>query len=749
MGLARGAVLAVVGVSCVGQASYAVQITDRGNPVAAIVLPDEPTETEQFAAEELQSYLGKISGARLHVEPEGRAGRGPRLLVGRTSSSREARQSLAEGDPDAFVIRTVGDDLMLIGASDRGTLYAVYDFLEDDLGCRWLGPGPDWEEVPAQATIEVTALNRTESPGMKYRATHTTALGELDTWQDYCVSWSFKQKINTGTGWPPVEAGEQITKRGGFRAKMRPHPLPCVLSQEDVDEHPEWLALRDGRRRARLRVPTQICTTNPEVVEVAAARLGEMFDARPELDLLPLSQGDSAQFCQCDTCLALDTGMTERWLGFVNAVARRLGETHPGKKLYTLAYHQTLPPPEPGTIEPEPNVMIQAVNSGHDWACFVHRFEREDCSCHVEFRKALEDWVAMTPGGVMVYGYISHNCFCMMPYPAPHKFVDDISYLHRIGVVGYQGQGARTLWGTYGITRYAVAKATWDPDLDPDALVKDYCDHAFREASEAMQRFYGTMEAGLEASACIPSGLWSYMTPEVMTEARKHLDVAHAAAHSEIVKKRLRTIEIGFHYGEMGIEAWRKAQKALADKDAALLREAISSAEAAKQYCVDEQEREPHYAAFAGQLTKHYARDWQRYLQMLELAAAEDAEGLWGYLRRHPFAEYERVLRFKQAADLLVGIPQAAMPLARSKRRAGDYWAVFLLARMQAPGIMDTIKRGVATEENVDVLADYFYALAVLGTQEAYAIITDHAENSEGARQTAAQRVLEEYPLPR
>jgi len=35
------------------------------------------------------------------------------------------------------LVRTSGDDLVLIGGGLHGTLYAVYSFLENDLGYRW------------------------------------------------------------------------------------------------------------------------------------------------------------------------------------------------------------------------------------------------------------------------------------------------------------------------------------------------------------------------------------------------------------------------------------------------------------------------------------------------------------------------------------------------------------------------------------------------------------------------------------
>ena len=39
---------------------------------------------------------------------------------------------------EEWVIRTVGDDLILTGGRPRGTMYAVYEFLEDYVGCHWL-----------------------------------------------------------------------------------------------------------------------------------------------------------------------------------------------------------------------------------------------------------------------------------------------------------------------------------------------------------------------------------------------------------------------------------------------------------------------------------------------------------------------------------------------------------------------------------------------------------------------------------
>ncbi|MGC9318883.1 MAG: DUF4838 domain-containing protein [Armatimonadota bacterium] len=619
-------------------------VTRDGRPLATIVIPDEATSSERFAAEELRDYVEAISGAQLGIAAEGAAAQGARVLVGRTEPASSALAELGDDESEAFVVRADGEALILAGASDRGTLYAVYDLLEQDLGCRWLGPGPEWEEIPSRPSIEVGEIDRVERPAMKYRFLRMTIPAERGDFYADCLSWAVKNRVNIGAGWPPTRLPESFARRGGFRAWMNPHVLHNILDPEEhFDEHPEWYALRGGRRqRAERGGFQQVCTTNPEVVEAMAHGLGEMFDARPDVDFMGLGQGDGTAFCQCPRCVALDSGeiwpgpsgtgerqlpvITERWLSFVNDVARRLQSTHPGKKVYTLAYHQTFRPPDPEVIRPEPNVMVQVVNSRPNYVCFVHRFEAEDCPHHQRFREGIERWVEITPGGVMVYEYNPHSTFCCMPYPAPYKFADDISYLDRIGVVGYEGQSSPNIWGTYGINHYVIAKATWQGRVDARELVRDYCDHAFGAASGAMQRFYEAADRALAAAEHITRGVWSWMTPEAMAECRRHLDAAHAAAVRDVVKARLREIEIGFHYGELGAEAYRTAQRAEREDDPELMAQAVETAEAAAQYLADEGETQPHHAAVVGKLSSVWLKRWRRELERMRAQDLPDAD---------------------------------------------------------------------------------------------------------------------------
>ena len=44
-----------------------MEIVKNGKALCGVVLPDNPTEREMFAAEELIRYIEKISGAKLEI----------------------------------------------------------------------------------------------------------------------------------------------------------------------------------------------------------------------------------------------------------------------------------------------------------------------------------------------------------------------------------------------------------------------------------------------------------------------------------------------------------------------------------------------------------------------------------------------------------------------------------------------------------------------------------------------------------
>ncbi len=102
-----------------------------------------------LAAVELADYVEKIAGARplLATETQNGVVAASRIYLGPCRVNLELFKDSLPG-PEEFVIRTQGKDLHILGgdiapggAPCHGTLYGVYDFLERELGVRWIFPG--------------------------------------------------------------------------------------------------------------------------------------------------------------------------------------------------------------------------------------------------------------------------------------------------------------------------------------------------------------------------------------------------------------------------------------------------------------------------------------------------------------------------------------------------------------------------------------------------------------------------------
>ena len=105
----------------------------------SIVLPKKPSKIERFAAEELISYVGKISTAKIGDLGEFEN----KIYVGALDSfydnaflSSLIEDNKIEISGEGFFILVTEEAVCLIGASSRNssTLYAVYEFLERYLG---------------------------------------------------------------------------------------------------------------------------------------------------------------------------------------------------------------------------------------------------------------------------------------------------------------------------------------------------------------------------------------------------------------------------------------------------------------------------------------------------------------------------------------------------------------------------------------------------------------------------------------
>ena len=536
----------VVSLLSAGDAPGAVTIVEDGRPRAAIVLPIEPNQGEKRAAEELRVYVEKASGAELPILKEDEAWEGPKIVLGRA-----CRDLTRQAAGDGFTVETRGDAVMIAGGNQRGTLYGAYDLLEDQLGIRWFMPGEIGEVVPEAATVIIPSLSRHERPSFEYR------------WIGPGSEWSARNRNNVGL----AEIGINI-----FRSA---HTFSTFLDPDKYfDEHPQWYALVGGVRRRNQRHThgNQICTSNPEAVREVIKNIREFLDENPDVAIVTLFPNDGNWFCECPNCKALDEPgwasveeinrhgraaglrgygtLSRRMTIFNNTVARAIGETHPHVMVKVGAYSCYTNPPNDASLGCAENVIVQIC---HGW-CHNHPITDPGCPVNADFRKAIEGWGRIAPGGVMLYEYYYKVAQCELPFPIIHSMREDLPYFKRIGVRGVYTQYTSN-WGTLTLPYYVAARLLWDVEADVDALLDDFYRKFYGPAAGPMRRYYERLE-----KAAIDSGLHFsppyYRFPEVFTDAcladcRKYLEEAKQLANTEKIQQRLAMVETSLTYTEL------------------------------------------------------------------------------------------------------------------------------------------------------------------------------------------------------
>ena len=215
--------LSLSGLPLTGQ----VVIAEKGRPVAEIVVAPDAGPTEKYAADELWFFLHFMIGAAVPVIESGSAqsaaspGTG-RLLVG------EVAVRLADPDfrsaslkPAEVIVRTQGSDIILAGGSPRGTLYAVYTFLEDVLGCRWW-TSTAWR-IPRRPTLTVPPVAIRLAPPPAHR--HAFWFVAFDPF------WAARNKANG------LRAGGDDVRGGGHVSEGVVHTVYSIIPPASVVRH--------------------------------------------------------------------------------------------------------------------------------------------------------------------------------------------------------------------------------------------------------------------------------------------------------------------------------------------------------------------------------------------------------------------------------------------------------------------------------------------------------------------------------
>ena len=509
-----------------------------------IVIAAQPSPSVFHAAEELRRFLGEITGAVFPIAFDTAEQTPEEIVVGDSAHLRalDCGVDVAGLGKEGVWLKTVGRTLVLAGSGVRGALYAVYQLLDEHLGCRWFTVRDSF--IPRRSELTLGELDERYVPPLELRDPYMLRYDD--------GAFYARNRCNAGTGkLGPAEGGKVSYARFV-------HSLDELVSpREYFDSHPEYFALRydENGNASRQSGYAQPCLTDPDVLAIVKKNVRKILAADPDADIISVSQNDNQLFCQCDRCRAVDEeegSHAGTLLRFVNAVAEDLEKDYPDVAVDTLAYQYTRKPPK--LTRPRKNVIVRLCSIE---CCFGHPLE----SCALSgteggqgsFTSDLEGWSAISDR-LHIWDYAANFSRSLQPFPDFPVLQANIRYFIRHGATGIfeEGENSRPEHGELNpLRQYLVAKLLWDPNADFEQMVNEFMTFYFGMAAPAVRRWYDLLHAGVTEDVHVhiyDDSCQPYLSDEFLDRSDELFDRAERLADNDEILARVKKLRLSVRF---------------------------------------------------------------------------------------------------------------------------------------------------------------------------------------------------------
>jgi len=533
----------------------AVAIAREGQPLLKIVLDSgRAIPAERTAAEELRLHLSQMTGGAFEVVEAGSLPPNtPAIFVGDTDLARKHGIDPAQLGPEESVLRTVDGRLILAGGRPRGTLYGVYELLENHFGCRWYTP---WcAQIPHRPSLVLPPLNERIKPYYAYRANYCYLYDErMYADQEGFIRFMVRNRQNLQA---PPEWGGGV-ERGRFGSHSFAQLMP---TERYFQDHPEYFSERNGKREpASSTNGNHLCLTNPEVLQTVIAEVKKDCRDYPNATYVSVSinDGGNPTICDCASCRAVaqEEGESGLLLQFVNTVADAIREEFPDKFILTLAYNPTGDPPK--RLRARANVIVYVCRGGRTALCWFPK--GRDAA---EF-EALRAWSRFAPH-VWVWDYANAIYRGLHFFrPLTWQMADQFQMYRELGSIDgvfqeneFHGGNDVLFPQFYELNLWLFAHLCQNPDQSLDGLIEDFLAGYYGPAAPDLRRYVDLLETrrsrypfrlfdyafAREAQTCFDEAEAAVQDdPELrgrIRDLRLHLDLATVAWRNDIVRDYL------------------------------------------------------------------------------------------------------------------------------------------------------------------------------------------------------------------
>ncbi len=528
-------------------------ITENGVAKAHIVLADNAHKLEKTAADELALHIKLVSGAEVSITNTAAEDSLPIIIA--TPDSHPELETLFPEDlawlrvleeagengrtrywgDDGFAVRQHDGKIYIFGATAVGALNGTYDFIEENLDVIWIGQtdaGIIYDEMPTVSVLKAD-----------YREKSPFTINTPYAYSENVYRQRNKQYV---TAYPYL--GDATVKS---LLLCSPSYDPNIDEYWDTDMNGNhlqpsgskvWYEVVGAEESKQVNFWSQL--TADTIGDGVIATLDGFSDAdRPKY--INVCMEDIYQPCVYpEQTLPFEYApgqfvnpgdadyLTTVYFTFINRVARRVAQKYPEVFVNSLAYSFATGSPR---CELEKNVSIWFAPFVEDYTQDSFAVALAEAEAGISNGASIEakqlyEWIEQHPTTpIMVYNYY----FCnhvqgWYERPIWYRLQNDFQFFAENGFIGTTScgiatEGTMTVYpfqqdteSIYAFTYddgfkmnlmslWIYYKLMWNPYEDVDALIVEFCDKVYGDASDEMQEYYAILYKG-----------WNYGATEIL-----------------------------------------------------------------------------------------------------------------------------------------------------------------------------------------------------------------------------------------
>jgi len=597
-------VAALLGVIASSRATDFVIVSKDTPPVPIIVFKDAPPRTREVA-NVLAGHIEKMSGKRplvmlgasdpmpagaiwIGVQPEVKTlfpkvdfdFKHPEEIVIMANEKHVVIAGRDRWDPARPDIETKEGVIKGV-QQEYGTINAVYTFLQDQLGVRWLWPGELGEDVPKSDRIAIRApFEYRHHPQLRARGNmfNFSSLGNKGYGRSH--EWTMRQRLQLCS--LGIEGGHGF---GDWWERYH-------------EKYPEIFALQPDGTRSGHPNPhnAKLCMSNPKVWELWLEGVAEELKNDPHRTVFNASPNDgwASGHCVCEKCSAWDhpdgeprvfnwfhhnetrPATSDRDVTFANKMGELLKQKYPGKDYRVLMLSYGHSRPAPVKARPADNVIMSIVANFFGRTGLVDRGSTRGDT----FRKQFEAWAKIVPS-MFWRPNTGSPAGWQQGLPDIHvaQTIRDFKDVAAANCIGIYIDGIWEHWATQGPLYYIMAQLAWNPAAGAEAILADYYARAFGPAASQVREYFETLEKERMAFTAKngEAGIFTFpqlYTADLLRESQARLDQAAAAVPADSVfAKRVAFIQAGLTHTKLMMDTitlmdgyWKKKDPAVAER---------------------------------------------------------------------------------------------------------------------------------------------------------------------------------------